>query len=211
MVWLKKKGQASPDFAMSAMIFSLAVLFVFFHLSRTYYSKVWEVSGVKKSAEAQNLALFLVNEEGNWSENPFNSSSIAFGGQEINETRMQWFFGMSRQTAEKKLGINREVYITSRLLPTISITSDIASLYKNSSVKINFETSENSTLHIIFLGVQENQTKRGYSYYNQSTGKVHTISQNLPWGVYTLKALAVGSSSNRKYGVYEAVFRVAIS
>ena len=205
------KGQTSPDFAMSAMIFSVAVLFVFFHLSRTYYSKVWEAEKVKSEALAQNIALFLVSEEGNWSSNPFQSEAIAFGGSTINRTRMNYFFGMSHQNIERKLKISKDLYAEAWILPSISITSDAEDIYMNSSVEINFKTSENSTLWVVLAGVQENTTKKGYSYANKSTGIYHKFQWNLPWGVYMLKALAVSPSNHERYGIYESSFRVVAS
>ncbi len=211
-----RRGQASPDFAMSAMIFSLAVLFIFFHLSRTYYSRVWEGVSVGKNAQAQNLALFLISEPGSWSANPFQSDSIAFGGKSVNRTRMAYFFGMSHQNLERKLGVPGELYAEAWLLPSITIVSDASDIYMNSSVKVNFQTSENATLYVVLVGIQENTTTRGYSYFNKSLGRYHTIRWSLPWGVYSLKALAISDPSDssvghEKYGVYETSFRVVAS
>jgi hypothetical protein len=187
---------------MSAMIFSLATLFIFFHLTRTYYTRVWEVSRAESMAAAQNLAVFLTSEEGNWSDNPFESGSIAFGGSSLNGTRMQYFFGMSYQTAQDKLTLSEDFRTEAWTLPNIGITSDIVELYPNNTVDIQMQTTENSTLQLVMVGTQGDQ---GYVFWNQSVGRYHGFSWTLPAGVYSLKALAVSSEN---YGAYEAVFRV---
>jgi hypothetical protein len=196
------KGQVSPDFAMSAMVFSLAVLFIFFHLTRTYYTRVWEVSRAESMAAAQNLAIFLTSEEGDWSDNPFESESIAFGGASLNETRMAYFFGMSPQNAQEKLKLGKEFRVEAWVLPDIGITSDIVELYPNNTVDVQIQTTENSTLTLVMVGTQGTE---GYAFWNESIGKYHGFSWTLPTGVYSLKALA---TSGERYGAYETSFRV---
>ena len=196
------KGQVSPDFVMSAMIFSLATLFVFFHLSRTYYTRVWEGTRAISMADAQNLALFLTSEQGKWASNPFESESIAFGGEELNGTRMQYFFGMPYQTVQDKLKLPKDFRVEVWELPSIGITSDIAELYPNNTVDVQFQTTENCTLYLVMVGTQGT---KGYAFWNKSVGKYHGFTWTLPTGVYSLKALA---SSGNKYGAYEATFRV---
>ncbi|TRO61960.1 hypothetical protein E2P64_00290 [Candidatus Bathyarchaeota archaeon] len=197
-----KRGQVSPDFAMSAMIFSLAALFIFFHLTRTYYTRVWEVSRAESMAAAQNLALFLTSEEGSWADNPFESDAIAFGGSTLNETRMNYFFGMPYQTAQDRLKMYENFRIEAWKLPNIGITSDIVELYPNNTVDIQVQTTENTTLYLVMVGTQGGL---GYTHWNQSVGQYHGFSWILPTGVYSLKALA---TSGEKYGAYEATFRV---
>jgi len=199
----KLKGQASPDFAMSAMIFSTAILFIFFHISRTYYTRTWEVSYIEKSARAQNLILFLTSEDGNWSANPFESEAIAFGKDEINETRLQYFFGMPYQTVQDKLNFPHEFKIEIWKLPSLGITSDISDFYINETVKINFKTTENSSLYIVMVGTQGST---GVSYWNSSIGKYHSFNFDLQTGVYSLQAIA--TTIEGKYGAYESAFRV---
>lgn len=196
------KGQASPDFAMSAMVFSLAALFVFFHLARTYYTGVWEVTRVEATASAQNLALFLASEPGNWSSNPFSSTSIGFGGESLNKTKTEYFFGMPYQTVQSMLKIPQDFRVEVWRLPKIGITSDVSSTYTNSTVDIIFTTTENSTLDIVLVGTQGT---KGYSYWNQSVGKYHNFNFVLPSGIYSMKALA---TSGDDYGAYEVAFRV---
>jgi|GEM_PF-2222514 len=198
----KERGQASPDFAMSAMIFSLAALFVFFHLARTYYTGVWEVTRVEATASAQNLALFLASEPGNWSSNPFSSTSIGFGGESLNKTKTEYFFGMPYQTVQNMLKIPRDFRVEVWQLPKIGITSDVSSTYINSTVDLVFTTTVNSTLDIVLVGTQGT---KGYSYKNRSIGKYHKFDLTLPLGIYSLKALAV---SGEDYGAYEVAFRV---
>lgn len=196
-----KKGQVSPDFAMSAMIFSLAALFIFFHLTRTYYTRVWEVSRAESMADAQNLALFLTSESGNWSDNPFESDSLAFGGSTLNETRMQYLFGMPYQTAQSRLNMVENFRLEAWRLPNIGITSDVIELY-NDTVDIQIQTTENATLYVAMVGTQGGL---GYTVWNQSVGKYHGFVWSLQTGVYSLKALA---TSDENYGAYEATFRV---
>ncbi len=199
----KLKGQASPDFAMSAMIFSTAILFVFFHISRTYYTRTWEVSHLEKSARAQNLILFLTSENGNWSVNPFESEAIAFGEGEINETQLQYFFGMPYQTVQHKLNFPHEFKIEIWKLPSIGITSDVSDFYINETVKINFKTNENCSFYIVMVGTQGST---GVSYWNTSIGKYHGFNFELQSGVYSLQAIA--TTIDGKYGAYESTFRV---
>ena len=196
------KGQASPDFVMSAMIFSLAALFIFSHLTRTYYSRIWEISRVGGTAGAQNLAMFIVSEEGNWSSNPFESNSLAFGGTEVNETRMNYFFGMPYQHVQNRLVMTDEFRIEVWKLPSIGITSDVEELYLNDTVDINFQTTVNSSFMMVLVGTQGSE---GYALWNQSTGKYHDFQLNIPGGTYSLKALA---TAGEEYGAYEAIFRV---
>lgn len=196
------KGQASPDFAMSAMIFSLAVLFIFFHIARTYYTRTWEISRIEKIAAAQNLVLFLAGERGNWSANPFQSESIGFGGETLNETRLNYFFGMPYQTAQAKLGIPHDFLVEVWKLPDIGIISDISDFYINETVKIHFQTSENSTLYIVIVGTVGTS---GTSIVNETSGLYHSYEWDLETGVYNLQAIAV---SGEKYGTYGATFRV---
>jgi hypothetical protein len=196
------KGQASPDFAMSAMIFSLAVLFIFFHIARTYYTRTWEISRVEKIAAAQNLVIFLTSESGNWSSNPFQSESVGFGGETINQTRMKYFFGMPYQTAQEKLGIPLDFQVEAWKLPNIGITSDISDFYINETVKINFQTSDNSTLYVVLVGTNGGT---GISLTNETAGFYHNLEWDLETGVYNLQAIAV---SGEKYGTYGATFRV---
>ena len=196
------KGQASPDFVMSAMIFSLAALFVFFHLTRTYYARVWEVNKISGTAGAQNLALFLLSEEGSWADNPFESGALAFGGSEVNETRMNYFFGMPYQDVQEGLLMKDEFRIELWKLPSIGITSDVRELYLNDTVDINLQTTTNSSFYMVLVGTQGTE---GYSFWNQSIGKYHSFNLDLPGGTYGLSAIA---TSGEEYGAYEAAFRV---
>ncbi|MBR9680856.1 MAG: hypothetical protein GOU98_03475 [Candidatus Altiarchaeota archaeon] len=201
-IGVKTKGQASPDFAMSAMIFSLAALFVFFHLARTYYTRVWEVERVEATASAQNLALFLASEKGKWSDNPFLSDSIGLGSTTLNKTRVDYFFGMPTQTVQSMLAMSQDFRIEVWKLPRIGITSDTSDIYINSSVDVVFETTVNSTLNIVLVGTQGS---KGYAYWNTSQGKYHNFDLDLPSGIYSIKALA---TSGDDYGAYESAFRV---
>jgi hypothetical protein len=196
------KGQASPDFAMSAMIFSIAVLFVFFHIARTYYTRTWEISRIEKIAAAQNLVLFLAGESGNWSGNPFQSESIGFGGDTFNETRLNYFFGMPYQTAQAKLGVSQDFLAEVWKLPDIGIISDISDFYINETVEVNFETSENSTLYAVLVGTAGTT---GVSLVNETAGTYHNFEWDLDTGVYNLQVLAV---SGGKYGTFGTTFRV---
>lgn len=204
------KGQVSPDFAMSAMIFSLAVLFVFFHLTRTYYGRIWEASRVESTAAAQNLAVFLTSEQGNWSANPFESSSIPFGSGrgELNTTRLQFFVGMPYQTVQDRLQLSDNFLVEVWQLPGIGITSDVSELYTNDTVDLEFQTTVDADLKVVLVGTQGASTGlEGYANWDESAsaGRYHSFSFDLPSGVYSLKALA---TSGDNYGAYEASFRV---
>jgi hypothetical protein len=199
---LKGKGQVSPDFAMSAMIFSVAALFIFFHLTRTYYAHVWEASRVESTAAAQNLAVFLTSEGGSWADNPFSSEAVAFGGGELNATRMEYFFGMPYQTLQDRLKITDNFRVEVWKLPNIGITSDVAELYPNNTVDFTFQTTEDVTLELVMVGTQGSE---GYAFWNSSQGKYHSFTLDLPSGVYSLKALATAGD---RFGAYETAFRV---
>ena len=206
----KLKAQVSPDYAVSAFIFSVVVLFIFFSLTRTYYSRTWEMKRAEANLEAMKLAYFFVGEEGNWSSNPLESTSLGLKGEEgINETKLRWLVGMPYPHVVNKTGIEGDFKIEVKKLPSISITSDIKEMYIGEGEKANFtvsfETSKNCTLYIVIVG--GNVTYEGdyaTSLHFQSLGIYHNLRLELYPGIYVVKALAVGDG----YGAYETTFRV---
>lgn len=199
----RMKGQISADYVTSAFIFSLVILFTFVEITRTYYSRTWTMTRAEAGMDTEKLALFLTKSEGNWTANPFNSTSLAFGGDELNTTRLRWFVGMPYPTVERKLGLQKNFKMEVWTLPSIGVTSDLSEYYCNSSsVSIQFTTTENSTLYMAMVG-GEYPDRHNYAF--NSTGLFHTFTDDLPNGLYTLKALA---NTGRSYGVYSAAFRV---
>jgi len=197
------KGQSSADYISSAFIFSLAVLFTFVEITSTYYSRSWEMTAANSKMDAEKFAYYLVKNSGNWSSNPFNSTSIAFGGDTINETRLQYFMGMPYQTAQNKTRMKKNFMVEVRTLPSIGVMSDISEFYCNSStVDINLATTVNSTLSLVIIGGDyPNRTM----YVSTTIGEFHSFSDILPIGPFNLKALAYSGDT---YGTYEATFRV---
>ena len=120
----------------------------------------------------------------------------------MNQTRVEYFFGMPTQTVQSKLQMSQDFRVEVWKLPRVGITSDLSETYVNSSVDVIFETTLNSTLSIVLVGTQGS---KGYTYWNTSQGKYHNFDFNLPTGIYSLKALAV---SGNDYGAYESAFRV---
>lgn len=207
----KLRGQISPDFAVSAFFFSIVVLFLFYSIATTYYSRAWEMRRAETTLEAMKLAFFLVGDEGTWTPNPLQSSSLGLKGEGgINETKLRWFVGMPYPHVINRTGLTGDFKMEIYELPSIAIKSDVKEQYlrggeERANLTIGFETSKNATLYMVVVG--GNVTSGGdygISEHFQSTGEYHIFHLVLPAGVYTIKALAVGDG----YGAYEASFRV---
>jgi len=205
------KGQASPDYAVSAFLFSLTVLFVFFTMTQTYNSRAWEMRKAESTLEAAKLVFFLTGDEGNWTDNPLNSTSLGLRGDSgLDAEKLRWFVGMPYPHVVDRLGLEGDFKMRVEQLPSIAITSNVKDLYikteERANVTISFVTSENATLYAVIVG--GNITYGGEystSVYRTSTGSYHNLRFELYPGVYTLKALAIGSGG---YGAYESSFRV---
>lgn len=197
------KGQSSADYISSAFIFSIVVLFTFVQITTTYYSRSWEMTRANARMDTEQFSYYLTKSSGNWSTNPFNSTTIAFGGSVVNETRLQYFVGMPYQTAQNKTRMQKNFKIETRLLPSIGIISDITEFYcNNTDVVINLDTTLNSTAHVVIIG--GNYPNREV-YYSTTTGYFHKVSESMSIGPFNLKVLA---QTGERYGTYEATFRV---
>lgn len=197
------KGQSSADYITSAFIFSVVVLFTFVQITNIYYSRAWEMTRADAKMDTERLAYFLVKNSGNWSENPVNSTSVAFGGSVINETKLQYFVGMPYQTIQNKTRLKKNFKLIVNLLPSVGIISDIREFYCNdTNVILHIETTVNTTLSTVIVG--------GYYpnrniYNSTTTGYFHKIDHTLSMGIYNLKALAY---EGEKFGIYEVTFMV---
>ncbi|MBR9679914.1 MAG: hypothetical protein GOU99_02600 [Candidatus Altiarchaeota archaeon] len=203
----RMKGQLSIDYAASVFIFATTILFMFVQLFQQYHVSVWEVDAIQNKLEAERIVRFLTQETGNWSSYPFNSSSLAFGGSELNQTRLDYFVGMPYSHVQNKLDVPYDFQIVIKKLPSIVIIPDIKKQYSTNSsvdtVRIRFDTMENTNLTTIIVGLTTDG--RGASHYNTSSGKFHSFIFSLKTGNYEVFAL---STVGDEYGIYQGFFEV---
>lgn len=201
------KGQISIDYAASVFIFATTILFMFIQLFQQYHVSVWEVDAIQNELEAERLARFLTQETGNWSSYPFNSSSLAFGGDELNQTRLSYFVGMPYPHVQDKLEVPYDFQLTVKRLPSLVIIPDTKKQYTTNSsidtVSFRFETLENANLTVTVIGLTTDG--RGDSQYNTSSGKFHSFEFELKTGDYEIFAL---STAGNEYGIYQGFFEV---
>ena len=197
------RGQASADYVTSAFIFSLIILFTFTEIARTYYSRTWEMTRAEAMMETEKFVLFLTKYEGNWSDNPFNSTSIAFGGQELNSTKLLYFAGMPYQTLQNRTGLYKNFRIEFRILPSIGLTSDISDFYcNNTQVRFQLTATQATNISMVLLG---GDYPTRLILEQTESGKFLKFSSQLPNGLFNLKALAYDGAY---FGIYETTFRV---